>query len=328
MKIRMNSLLALVCAASLLSSVALAQAGQAQAGGSEIQIRTESPGAMVWATQGEGTFTFVSSEMGFEGKVVKGAPFSAQTVSEHVQVMADGNRIVNTNTGAIYRDSEGRTRREQQITAFGAYTADKAPAHLTMIHDPVAGTSYSLDTTNKTAVKHPSRTFNVEVRRPNGGSGSSTTTTTTATVTTGASTQSDGPAPGGRHAGPPREMSARAGGPMGDAKTESLGTQTIEGVQAEGTRTTHVIPAGTFGNEQPINIVSERWYSPELQTVILSKHSDPRSGESTFKLVNISRDEPAAALFQVPSDYTVTEGRGPGGPGMREMRAPRKPKEQ
>jgi hypothetical protein len=87
--------------------------------------------------------------------------------------------------------------------------------------------------------------------------------------------------------------------------TESLGKQNIEGVEAEGTRSTVTFPAGTFGNERPISIVSERWYSPELQTVVMTKHSDPRFGETNYRLTNINRSEPARTLFEVPSDYTL-----------------------
>jgi hypothetical protein len=94
-----------------------------------------------------------------------------------------------------------------------------------------------------------------------------------------------------------------------DAKpeTEPLGKRNIEGIEAEGTRSILTIPAGQIGNEQPIQIVSERWYSPELETVILSKHSDPRFAETTYRLTGISRSEPAKSLFEVPSDYTVNE---------------------
>src|SRR5262249_51810977 len=92
-----------------------------------------------------------------------------------------------------------------------------------------------------------------------------------------------------------------------NTKKESLGKQTVEGVEAEGSRTTITIAAGEIGNEAPINIVSEMWYSPELQTVVMSKHSDPRMGENTYRLTNISRTEPARSLFEVPSDYTIKE---------------------
>jgi hypothetical protein len=93
-----------------------------------------------------------------------------------------------------------------------------------------------------------------------------------------------------------------------EPKVEKLDSQTIEGVLAEGQRVTHTIPAGAIGNEQPINIVDERWYSPELQTVVMTRHSDPRSGETVYRLTNINRTEPARTLFEVPSDYTLKEG--------------------
>jgi hypothetical protein len=87
-----------------------------------------------------------------------------------------------------------------------------------------------------------------------------------------------------------------------------LGTQEINGVSAQGKRTTTTIPANTIGNQQPIVMTSETWFSPELQTVVQSKHDDPRFGETTYSLTNIQKGEPPADLFQVPSDYTVTSG--------------------
>jgi hypothetical protein len=92
-----------------------------------------------------------------------------------------------------------------------------------------------------------------------------------------------------------------------NVKTEALGKQTIEGVQAEGKRITMTIPAGQMGNEQPIQIVTETWYSADLQTMVLTKHSDPRNGETVTRLMNISRSEPSRMLFEAPADYKVTE---------------------
>jgi len=94
----------------------------------------------------------------------------------------------------------------------------------------------------------------------------------------------------------------------GNFKKEDLGTQTIAGVSAQGTRYTRIIPAGQIGNEKPITIVSEHWYSNDLQMTVMSKRSDPRFGETSYTLTNIQRSEPAASLFAVPSDYTVQEG--------------------
>jgi hypothetical protein len=86
-----------------------------------------------------------------------------------------------------------------------------------------------------------------------------------------------------------------------------LGTQTIEGVPAQGTRVTRTIPAGQFGNEQPMVITTETWYSPDLKVLVMSKSNDPRMGDTTYTLTNIQRSEPAASLFQVPDDYTVRD---------------------
>ena len=90
-----------------------------------------------------------------------------------------------------------------------------------------------------------------------------------------------------------------------NARTESLGISQIEGVQAQGTRTVVTIPAGAIGNQAPIEMVTEQWYSAELGIVVLSRRSDPRFGETTYRLQNIVRAEPSPELFQVPVDYTV-----------------------
>ena len=112
-----------------------------------------------------------------------------------------------------------------------------------------------------------------------------------------------------------RMRGAVAGGSEENVKTESLGAKTVEGVLADGTRTTITIPAGQVGNELPLQTVIESWYSPDLQTVVLSKRSDPRSGETVTRYTNINRAEPAHSLFEVPADYKVADSaaRGPRG---------------
>lgn len=223
---------------------------------------------------GDQSFRFLSSEMRFGGKVVKGAPFTATSETEFVQTLGDGSKITRKNTSTIYRDSEGRTRREQSLSNIGPYANSENAPQMIFINDPVAGASYMLDPRNRTARK-------MQVR--NG--------------------------PPGQPRPEPQQSS--------EAKIEALGKQTIEGVEAEGTRSTMTIPVGKIGNERPLDIVSERWFSSVLQETILSKHRDPRMGEYTYRLTNINRSEPAASLFQVPTDYTISNDRPFGEPGMR-----------
>src|SRR5262249_12174523 len=92
-----------------------------------------------------------------------------------------------------------------------------------------------------------------------------------------------------------------------ETKTDSLGTQNVEGVQAEGSRSTTTIPTGAIGNERPIEIVYERWYSKDLQMIVMSKHIDPRVGEQTYRLTNVRREEPSPTLFSPQGDYRILE---------------------
>jgi hypothetical protein len=95
---------------------------------------------------------------------------------------------------------------------------------------------------------------------------------------------------------------------QGQVSTEDLGSQTMEGVQVKGVRTTHTIPAGEIGNDRPISIVTEVWTSPDLKTIVYSKRIDPRMGEQTFQLTNIARSEPDASLFTIPPDFKIVDG--------------------
>lgn len=97
----------------------------------------------------------------------------------------------------------------------------------------------------------------------------------------------------------PAEMESK------DGKTESLGTKMLEGVSVEGTRTTIEIPVGQIGNDKPMQIVTEKWYSPDLQVIVMSRHLDPLAGEHIFRLVNIKRGEPSPDLFTVPTGFRI-----------------------
>jgi hypothetical protein len=271
---------------------------------------------------------YMATEMSFAGKLVKGAPYSAQAVTETVQTLSDGNRIVRKNTAQLYRDAEGRTRREQTVGYFGPFAASGDETQTVFINDPVAGFSYILEPSAKTVRKLPRRELRFKVEEGAAGERQKVVQESLRKIEIERS-YSRVPGPGAQVGGtavivtgpsaPEGETFLRHSSKH-EAKTEKLEARSFDGVQAEGTRSTVTIPAGEIGNEMPINIVDEHWYSPDLQAVVMTRHSDPRSGETTYRLTNISRAEPAAVLFQVPSDYTVKEVGGPGSGVRRTFR--------
>ena len=254
------------------------------------------------------------------GGSIKGAPYSATIVTENIQTLADGNRIVQKNEGAVARDSQGRMRHEAIVPAIGNLSAKNAPK-LVFINDPVSGANYSLNMTEKTYRKMPGVSAAVVLdKMKTAGDGGDTVAVeklkraaTEKAVAAGHvaahATEFHVTSTGGQQtviindgvAGTVRRKVA-ANDP--NVKTESLGTKVIDGVVAEGTRTVRTIPAGEVGNERAIEIVSESWYSNELKTLIYSKRSDPRSGDMSYSLTRISRAEPDGSLFAVPADFT------------------------
>ena len=255
-------------------------------------------------------FGLVSVEPFEAGRPVAGAPYQAEAITEVVQMLLDGNRIEHRSTVSVARDSQGRVRREQQALAFGGLVA-RAPAPIVTIDDPVGGTHVMLDRDRKVAV------------RMSGGNVAFQAAGMATRVSPGGPNVRFTRPIDGTAVPPPMEMGVtmafRTGADPGtpeamNVKTESLGTKDIEGVQAEGTRVTTTIPAGAVGNQQPISVVNERWYSPELRIVVLTRRTDPRFGETTYKLTGIVRAEPAPELFDVPPDF---KNESPIEPSMR-----------
>lgn len=360
------------------------------------------------------TMTFASTEMGFDTKIIKGAPFSAEIINEFTQVLQDGNRIERITKGSLYRDSEGRTRRETEFRLpFRNKTSDESsePQRNISIFDAVSGeTAFfnpSMKTFRSTGLRAPIKGVSVgsasasstsegpnalfirrggpvkrvppvypEAARAAGAVGSvkvqvtisddgkvieakalsghpllreaatdaakqwefspveahdkainkqitlgfefSDVKNNNATFTTSAelgntatlvvkkgSINSDSFPSSGITAlattiGLPDNVPAFA---RGDIRKESLGTQMIEGIEAEGTRIVSTIPAGAMGNIGPIEVISERWYSPKLQTVIMSKTVDPRIGTTIYRLTNINQGEPDSSLFKIPEEH-------------------------
>ncbi len=219
-------------------------------------------------------------------------------MTESVQQLVDRNRIVSKRTEVYARDGEGRTRREMGPVTF--------------IHDPVAKVEWVLEAHKKTARKMilpdmgsgtwPGKNvmfFNREMMPPAAGGGTAMVRTFSRTVA--------------------------GSGEMGkfETKTEPLGKRMIEGIEAEGTRTSVTIPAGAVGNELPMMTVSERWMSAELKTVVMTSRKDPQAGDTTYKLTNPRKGEPSRLFFELPADYTV-ERENITGPVIQRMRIEKK----
>lgn len=219
----------------------------------------------------------IGPEVSVEMTLVKGAPFSGEFVTETVQQLADGNRLSSRRSEVYVRDAEGRTRRETGPVTF--------------IHDPVAKVDLVLENQKKTArqIALP------DLPPPAPGQNVMFFTTRI-------------PPPGG-----PMPAVIRFARPEGatadqspfETKTEPLGKRLIEGTEAEGTRTTVTVPAGAIGNDLPLVTVSERWFSTELKTVVLSTRKDPRAGETTFRLTQLRKGEPSRHLFEIPPGFTL-----------------------
>lgn len=281
-------------------------------------------------------------------KTVKNAPFSAEAVSESVQVLADGNRIVRNSTSKLYRNSEGRFRREIAGGSGNLLGTYFSYGQGISILDPIAEKRLLLDTSDKIA----------RISELRGGQG----VTIAGTVSPGAKIVSKKELTDQHRAEIEAKIAAAkeltteqkqlvekkiavapstgavtlpalAASPSGafavtvgeggfagfypgqhvkyETRKEDLGTRDIEGVSAIGTRSITTIPEGAIGNERPIEITYERWYSKELELVVYSKHSDPRFGDQTYTLKNIVRSEPDPSLFSVPNGYRiVTEPAG------------------
>ena len=234
---------------------------------------------------------------------VPGAPYSAEETNTTTQMLFDGNRIVNTSTTKVYRDAQGRTRVERTLGNIGSVPAGQPSVSVT-INDPVAGVRYSLDSVSKTAFKSAAGNPNEAealLRMKKLADEKQTTAVTRSRTDSGTFTftTSNG------------AVAFKSAG-----KREDLGASNMAGVPVTGSRTTTVIPAGTMGNDRDITITEERWYSPDLKMNIMTKHSDPRMGETVFQVNNLTRMNPDPSLFQVPADYQVKDGPARGGQVM------------
>ena len=241
-----------------------------------------------------------------DAQMVKGKPYSADTSTETVQTLTDGNRIVHRTVSKFYRDSDGRTRREQ---TFGNVDPEHPSPHevKVFVDDPVAGTAFVLDPGSKSGDKlQRTRKFLDERNGEDDG-------TRIMFKSLNDSEMGEQSEPGrmmlkfkDEHSGNPNALAMIMPDEKRDIVKEDLGTRTIEGVDCTGTRQTITIPAGAVGNEKPISIVTERWFAPAIDAVVESTTDDPRYGKTTYQLTNVQLNEPERSLFEPPANFKLS----------------------
>jgi hypothetical protein len=267
------------------------------------------------------------------GSSVKNSPVSFDEINESVQTLADGNRIVRSSTGKFYRNSEGRVRREMAGGTSGVFGSVYTTGQDISILNPTINQKFLLDTELKTARVIELGTAQKELALTDAkralelkaltGMAAGPETDLAAKLRAEKSVAPSVAAVGG-FATTIATPATAAIAPIGvqglyfpsvatskyETHSEDLGTRDFEGVSAEGTRRTTTIPAGAIGNERPIEIVYERWFSKDLGMVVYSKNTDPRFGEQTYRISNVQRSEPDPSLFNVPTGYKrVSEDR-------------------
>ncbi len=262
------------------------------------------------------------------GQTVKNLPYALDIVKERQQTLGDGNQIMQRTTARGYRDSAGRTREES--------VDDKGEVKLVVIKDPEAGVHWVLNPASKTASKMtaPAQRARTSFTVPRDGKpqlverrmladGSEQLSMHPLPAPDGSAVR-DGTARATMRITPGPTMPVHSmsmlpqmnpllSGAFGDMKwarnavKRDLPPREIDGVKATGLMRSYEIPAGEVGNRNAIVVSDETWYAPELRITLLSKHSDPRTGDSVFRIENLKREEPAASLFAPPSDYTVRD---------------------
>jgi hypothetical protein len=201
---------------------------------------------------------------------IAGHPFSAVVEIEHTQTLTDGSHIHTVRQSKIFRDGEGRIRSEQYRDSLAANSLGELDS--VQILDGNANIQYLLHpkshTAQRTVVFFPQNLTQASPR-PDASPASRPTVQTKSSV-------------------------------------EQLGVQTIEGISAEGRRTTTTWPINMVGNDAPLAMVTETWNSAELGMKVMTRTTDPRSGETITRLLKIDLGEQDPSLFLLPPDYKVT----------------------
>ena len=205
---------------------------------------------------------------------IPGAPYSAKRHFTYFTKHADGTTSRDEASGSQARDSQGRTYSadERQWTYFDGTKNVLGSEMLYRIEDPVANTDTRWDATSKVV-----KVIHMAPSVP------------------GDASKAQCPACIEAWLNPPGNVA------------QDLGNKTIGGFVAEGTRSSYTVPVGEDHNDQPIVVVHESWYCPELKIVILETNNDPRSGSSKDELIDIVRGEPDVTQYRPPANYAVRE---------------------
>ena len=231
------------------------------------------------------------------GPIVTGMPYQVEALTTVTQTLRDGTQISRRMAAKAYRDSAGRVRQEQIVTGLAVLDAAADERTIVTIHDVVAGVTYTLDVNARTA-----RRSSIDPR-----------------------TFADAPPPPPPPPAPPAAPgeSARLAGPPPPPpapprpRVEALGSQMFQGIGIVGEVSRVTIPAGRIGNDRPIEIVDERWTSPELALLVHARYSDPRTGDVDYRVVRLDRREPSADLFRVPAGFRIIDAPPPPPPAPR-----------
>jgi len=278
----MKTYLLIAAAVVIQPAVSVAQTSPAGAGFQQAQALGSSDG-VVAAVGGRGG----------RGGLTIGKPYSATAVTHTVQMLADGSQIETTRSQVLYRDDEGRTRTEVN------------DGKSIQIVDRVAGITYSINTAAKTAraleIVRAGRGVNVNATQP---AANANGTVAPAAPRAAVDNLRDAVVQldmlkEGMAAGQAPRRPSRA--------SEDLGTQSFDGVQAHGLRTTSTIPVGAIGNNRELKTVTDLWESKDLGIIVKSVSADPRFGTTTYELTNIVQSSPDPSLFRVPAGYTILQ---------------------
>lgn len=256
--------------AMAVAAVALVVGAQGPPPGGPFGDHGPGPGRML-----EGMFEFGGLMGGFGGKTVTGKPFQATFTVTRTETLP-GNSITNTTTGTVARSGDGSTFRDAKFSAIGPWASSGKAHEYAYIRNMTMGTQYIVNVARGTFSAFPIR----EHQPPQGWENRRNS------QSSGNETVADNP-------------NATYKDPVTNAVYSNVDDRKI----------TRTIPAGEIGNLNPIVTTTERWYSNDLDVLLMETRSDPRFGTSTYQLSNIGLS-PSASLFAPdPSFKEVQRGR-------------------